>query len=211
MAEGIKKMKPRNVEEPRNKIGFAALVAIICIALAVGIAFAVNGSKSPGGKIIAQTTAPGTSSPSTPASSGTSSMPAVATAPGGIDEFMVPPLSIYRRRNPFRPLVKTPYQPTTVPTGTGAAGVVSVPPALATGDQAASTVVSTQVTLDGVFEQGGKACARVSVADKVFDKLSVGDVFGDSYKLLDINKDGSAVILYGDERFTVYVGQSIYW
>jgi len=39
----------------------------------------------------------------------------------------------------------------------------------------------------------------------------VGDIFGDNYKLLAIGRDASATILYGDERFTIFVGQSIYW
>jgi hypothetical protein len=72
-------------------------------------------------------------------------------------------------------------------------------------------VLATQVTLEGVSVQSGKASARISVGDQVFDNLSLGDVFDNSYKLLEINKDGSATILYGDERFTVQVGQSIYW
>jgi hypothetical protein len=210
MADSIRRLKPKKTEESNSRSTLIIVVAVVCVALAIGILAMVNsGGKSPGKSIVAQESS--TSSGTSATSSAVTTAPVITAPALSLDQVLVPPLSIYRRRNPFRPLVTTFYQPS-VPAGTGGAGVVTVPPELDQQEAGGNgNVLATQVMLEGVFEQNGKTVARVSVGDQVFDKLSVGDTFNNSYKLLDVSKDGSATILYGDERFTVYVGQSIYW
>jgi hypothetical protein len=209
MADSIRKLKPKKTEESNGRSTLIIVVSVVCVALAIGILAIVNsGGKSPGKSILAQTSS--TSSGSSATSSAVATAPVITAPALSLDQILAPPLSIYRRRNPFRPLVTTFYQPVTA--GTGGAGVITVPPELDQQEAGGNgSVLATQVTLEGVSVQSGKASARISVGDQVFDNLSLGDVFDNSYKLLEINKDGSATILYGDERFTVQVGQSIYW
>ena len=86
-----------------------------------------------------------------------------------------------------------------------------MPEGLVSGGNTAGEVISREITLEGVFEENGNLYARLRVADKVFDRLAAGDTFAGNFKLLALGKDSGATILYGDERLTVYTGQSIYW
>jgi hypothetical protein len=149
-------------------------------------------------QIVAQTSAPTSSAPTTSA----------PQKEVNIEELQVPPLSIYRRRNPFKPLVnmEAPQQ-TAAATGTG--GVVVVPNEI--DPNSTNPVISKVITLEGIFEENGNRFARIRVADELFEKVAKGEVFANNYKLLSIDGDSSATILYGDERFTIYVGQSLYW
>jgi hypothetical protein len=209
----IRKMKPRKMGDSRNQsFALAAVVAVACLALTLGILFIIGSGK---GKNDSRGIAAQTSGTVQPA--GTSSAAQSALT---IEQVEVPPLSIYHRRNPFKPLVNmeqaaaetTPTTSATSTTGAGSTGLVTIPPQLVQlGRETPGEVVSRAVTLEGVFEQEGKRFARIWVADRLFEKVAVGDTFGDNYKLLDIGRDASATILYGDERFTVFVGQSIYW
>ena len=208
----IKKMKPRDAGDSRNQtLTMVAVALVACLALALSIIFIIGSGKGQkaGRGIVAQTSGP------TVSSSGTSS---TAQTKLTIEQVEVPPLSIYHRRNPFKPLINMEQSAAVAPTtsattpGAGPAGVVTIPPQLEPpGSPSAGEVVSSAVTLEGVFEQEGNRFARIWVADKLFEKVAVGDVFGDNYKLLAIGGDASAKILYGDERFTIFVGQSIYW
>jgi len=88
--------------------------------------------------------------------------------------------------------------------------VVRVPEQLRGGTNPPPEVLSRAVTLDGVTRQDGKPLVRIRVGDELYDNISVGQTFGVNYKLLSVGDDSSATILYGDERFTVFTGQSIY-
>ena len=209
MPERIKKMNPRKAVESRaggkRKVYFAVSVVVLsCLAIVLGLVFAGGGDKS---KSIKAQSSGSAQAQSTPA--------AATTASTGIEQVEVPPLSIYRRRNPFKPLVnmEEPTVPTTTATtGTGpAGGTVTVPPGLVSGSSNPGDVVSRVTSLEGIYEQDGKMCARIRVADQVFENLATGDIFAEHYKLLSIGADSSATILYGDERIKVYTGQSIYW
>jgi hypothetical protein len=128
----------------------------------------------------------------------------------------VPPLSVYHRRNIFRPLVAvqeptTTTNPSTTGTAGAGAGVITLPPELDPTGREVGSVVATALTLEGVFEQNGKLLARIRIGDALFEKVAVGEVFGINYKLLSLGKDSSATVLYGDERFTIFAGQSLYW
>lgn len=208
----IRKMKPRNTDDSRDQtLTIVAVALVACLALALSIIFIIGSGKGQkaGRGITAQT-------------SGTTAPPSVTSSAAQttltIEQVVVPPLSIYRRRNPFKPLINMEQSAAVAPTtsattpGAGAAGVITIPPQLEPpGSPSAGEVVSSAVTLEGVFEQDGNRFARIWVADRLFEKVAVGDIFGDNYKLLAIGRDASATILYVDERFTIFVGQSIYW
>jgi hypothetical protein len=217
----IRKMKPRNTDDSQNQtLTIVAVALVACLALALSIIFIIGSGKGQkaGRRIVAQTS--GATAPSSATST-------AAQETLTIEQLEVPPLSIYHRRNPFQPLVDmeaaaaattptatTTPEATTTPTtpGAGSTGVVTIPPQLVQlGREVPGEVVSRAITLEGVFREEGKRFARIWVADKLFEKVAAGDTFGDNYKLLAIGRDASATILYGDERFTVFVGQSIYW
>ncbi|MDD5447913.1 MAG: hypothetical protein PHO53_01925 [Actinomycetota bacterium] len=128
-----------------------------------------------------------------------------------LEDVIVPPLSVYRKRSPFQPLRNekstievAPAAATTPPAGGGAV----VAPSELTGG--GPEVISKVVALEDIYEEGGSLFARVRVGDQVFEKVSAGQVFGDFYKVLALQSQ-SATILYGDEQFSFFEGQSIYW
>lgn len=215
MPQEIKKMKPkRSVDSAEHRLRAIATVMVVSLLLVIGILAATSSSKGNKGAITAQTTT----------SQAASSQPAASSST--IESVLVPPLSIYRRRNIFQPLINMDAgqtQATTTgggvtgggATGGGATGaadaVITLPPELDASGGAVGSVVSTAVTLDGVFSEGDELFARIRIGDQLFDKVAVGDVFGNNYKLLALGKDdSSATVLYGDERFTIFTGQSLY-
>ncbi len=205
MAQVVRKMKPRKQrDELERRLRTIAVVVAVCLILLVGIVlFAIPG-KGNKQAITAQTS-------SAPASS------APKTSQQTLESIQAPPLSIYRRRNIFKPLVNmettSSTTGTTSQTPTGGAGpsVVTMPPELDPSGREAGSVVSTAITLEAVSEQDGRLYARIRVGDTVFEKVAAGQVFANNYKLLSLSKDSSATVLYGDERFTIYAGQSLYW
>jgi hypothetical protein len=205
MPRTVKKMKPkRTLDRSEHRLRIIATVSVLCLVFIIGIVLLTGSGKGRKGAITAQTGQSASSQPSTSSSV-------------NIESVQVPPLSVYRRRNIFKPLVSMESTQATSATGTApttggaGAGVITLPPELDATGQGAGSVVSTAITLEGIFEQGGKLFARIRVGDNLFDKVAVGEVFGGNYKLLSIGKDSSATILYGDERFTIYAGQSLYW
>lgn len=210
MSRELKKMKPRIVRDStEQRLRAIAIVMALCLLLVIGIVVVTGTGKGKKGGITAQTSQP------------TSSAAASAKSSTNIESVLVPPLSVYRRRNVFKPLVsmETPESSATTTTQTGTAGgaavgtarVITLPPELdATGAEVGS-VVSTALTLEGIFEQDGKMYARIRLGDNLFEKVAVGEIFAGYYKLLALGKDSSASILYGDERFSIFTGQSLYW
>lgn len=210
MPEKIKKMKPKRAsEESSNSVKIAWIVGAVglCILLVAGIAIATGGGngkkKSKGIMAQGETTSPG----ATPATT-----PATTTSKLTVEQVQVPPLSIYRRRNPFEPLVNLEAPLSTAETSTpgGGARTINVPEQLRTGANPRPSTVSYAITLDGIFKQGDKYVAKIRVGDQLFDNVPVGGTFGDHYKLLTVAGDASATVLFGDERFTIFTGQSIY-
>ena len=202
MSQEVRKMKPKKAIDAReHKLRSIAIVMALCLVLAVGVVLAIGSNKSKKSGTTAQTSQPASSAPAASLSS--------------IESVQVPPLSVYRPRNIFRPLVAVPETTTTGTTTTGTAGagagVITLPPELDSTGREVGSVVATALTLEGVFEQNGKLLARIRIGDALFEKVAVGDVFGSNYKLLSLGKDSSATVLYGDERFTIFAGQSLYW
>lgn len=209
MPHEVKKMRPKRMdEENSNSVKIAWIVGAVglCVLLVAGIAIATGGKAKKGPGIQAQI------SPSTPSSTTPASTPQTTTPAGPkltIEQVAPPPLSIYRGRNPFGPLVN--LQQVSTATGAGTdVPVVTVPPDLRTDSNGVPETASTAITLEGVTKQGDQSVARISVGDQTFDGISVGQAFGDHYELLAVGGDSSATILFGDERFTIYTGQSIY-
>jgi hypothetical protein len=202
MAQQVKKMRPKRVDEKNSnsvKIAWVIGAVGLCVLLVAGIAVATGGRSNKGPAIEAQ------SSPTSTTPTG--STPAASKVT--IDQVATPPLSIYRARNPFAPLVNQ-QQPSTT-TGAGVeVPVVTVPPELRTGSNGVPETASTAITLESVTKQGDQSVARITVGDQTFDGVAVGQTFGDHYQLLAVGGDSSATILFGDERFTIYTGQSIY-
>jgi len=206
MAQQVKKMRPKRVDEKdSNSVKIAWVIGAVglCVLLIAGIAVATGGKSNRNPAISAQ----GSVNSNTPAAS-TPSTSTPTASKVTIEQVATPPLSIYRARNPFAPLVN--LQQSTA-TGVGAdVPVVTVPPQLRTGNNGVPETASTAITLEGVTKQGEQSVARISVGDQTFDGVAVGQTFGDHYQLLALGGDSSATILFGDERFTIYTGQSIY-
>lgn len=216
MTREVKKMSPKSIEASRNRglaITAAILVAILVVVLGITVFTGGkdNNSKS---RIVAQ------ESEATPAAE--EGAETVTTEGLTIEEVQVPPLSINRRRNPFKPLIdkkstitcELGESPPVQPLG---GGLVTVPPELErgrTGDPAETgepEVVSTIITLEDIYEEDGKLYASIRVADQLFSKVVEGETFAENYKLLVIDRVSGATVLFGDERFSFSVGQSIYW
>ncbi len=209
MSDLPKKMKPKRIENDENRKKSVIIIAgIVCVALLVGILIAVGsgGGKKEKSALKAQT--------ETQVQSGQQTMTGTtAQTTSALEQVMVPPLSIYRRRNPFKPLVNMdPVEPTQ-PTGTGQAGsgYVTVPPEISNQTNQPGEVLSRTITLESVHEEDGRLYARIRVADQLYDRVGVGDRFADNFKVLSLGSDGSATILYGDERITLYTGQTVNW
>jgi hypothetical protein len=197
-------MKPRRAADTvENRLRTVSIVMVLCLLMLIGILVAVNTGKGKKGRLTAQTSTPTTTS-----------QPSSSTSTASVESVQVPPLTIYRRRNIFKPLVDMDAGQNVPATGGGTAGgaatVITLPPELDATGSAAGSVVSTAVTLDSVFQEGDSSMARIRVGDQLYDKVAIGDVFGNNYKLLAIGKDSSATILYGDERFSIFAGQSLY-
>ena len=118
------------------------------------------------------------------------------------------------RSNPFRPLWEPPAEvapvapaaPGTTTGTTGSTGSTGYPPP--TGTSGSSTSVAGQkVSLFGIVEKDGVVRAQTRVGETVYQP-KVGDVFATSYKLLAVSGK-TATYLFGDEQFTLSVGQEV--
>jgi hypothetical protein len=100
---------------------------------------------------------------------------------------------------------------TSAAAGAGEVAVVTVPPELANQTNAAGQVLSRSVTLNSITKRDGQMLASITIAGQAFDNIAAGQTFGNNFKLLSLDNNSGATILYGDERFTFAVGQSRYW
>jgi len=210
MSENLKKMKPKEMVEERSsaKLQTAIIIGVIGLAVLMGVAFAI-GSLGNGKDLTAQQ-AGGQASTAAPGSSANPS----AASTASFTSVEVLPISIYRQRNPFKPLVNmvAPVVTTTsAAAGAGEVAVVTVPPELANQTNAAGQVLSRSVTLNSITKRDGQMLASITIAGQAFDNIAAGQTFGNNFKLLSLDNNSGATILYGDERFTFAVGQSRYW
>lgn len=98
---------------------------------------------------------------------------------------------IYENRDPFKPLFGQGSTTQTVTTTT-------------TGPTGQVQATSVQVQLVSIT--GSTATINVNGTD--YPNIKVGDTFADVFKLLSIGP-GSVVILYGDNQYTLYLGETI--
>ena len=217
MPRKVKKMSPKSIEASRNRglaITAAILVAILVVVLGITV-FTGGKDNDVKSRIVAQE-----SEDATPAAE--EGAETTTTEGITIEQVDVPPLSINRRRNPFKPLIDkkstisceigelAPIQPL-------GGGLVTVPPELERGrtggpaETGEPELVSTIITLEDIYEEDGKLYASIRVADQQFSKVVEGETFAENYKLLVLDRVSGATVLFGDERFSFSVGQSIYW
>lgn len=115
-----------------------------------------------------------------------------APAPAGLrqDAPAMGAFQVAQPRDPFRPLITESSQ-----TGTGGGGGGTYEPS------------GTRITLVEITEVGGVRRATVTVDSTTYD-VGVGDTFADRYMVVSLDADGG-VFLYGDNAFTLKVGQEI--
>jgi hypothetical protein len=117
---------------------------------------------------------------------------------------------VQARNNPFHPLWIAPKeQPVvapagvTAPTGTDTTGTDTT----GTSSGSSTSVGGQRVALMTVYSKDGAQYAQTKVGDVVYAP-KVGAVFAGSYKLL-ATSGNTATFLFGDEQFTLTVGQEV--
>ncbi len=123
--------------------------------------------------------------------------------------------AVYAPRDPFEPLVTV--TATTVPgeTTTTVAGQTTTTVAGQTTTTVAGQTTTTQgnipgtkrITLLEIRDNDGVYTAVVSIDDVTYT-VGVGDTFAQDFKVISLDSD-SGVFMYGDNVFTLSVGQSI--
>ncbi|MBN1288886.1 MAG: hypothetical protein JXA49_04535 [Actinobacteria bacterium] len=213
MSGKTRKMRPKGSWKiDDRKMAVLAMVMVTSVALVLGIVFFARGGDSKGKDAGTLAQAEGEKPAAAPAEESTPT----------IESLTVPPLSLYHERNIFRPLIDM--------VGSGGGG--STESSGGAADQAVESkaggtvlaanpninpsggsdgMPSAEITIEGVVEEDGTRFLQVRVVDQFYDKVAEGEIFGDYYKLLDINPNEISTILFGDEKFSIGVGQSIYW
>lgn len=122
------------------------------------------------------------------------------------------------RSNPFRELWKEPVQSAATSSAPGGAGSAPYAPAQPApgytgggtqsgGGGSSAAVGGQRVALMTVYTKGDASYAQTRIGDVVYTP-KVGQVFAVSYKLLAVSGK-TATYLYGDEQFTLSVGQEV--
>lgn len=124
------------------------------------------------------------------------------------------------RDNPFHPLYIPPQKravpvstagpgtgPAPAAPGTGTGTTTTPPTGAGSGSGSNASVGGQRVALMTVYGKDGVQYAQTKVGDVVYTP-KVGQVFAVSYKLL-ATSGKSATFLYGDEQFTLSVGQEV--
>ena len=106
---------------------------------------------------------------------------------------------IYENKDPFQPLfgpgstTKT-VTTTTTTTGTGGGGATTT----------TTTTTQTQVRLVSI----DNGAATINTGGTDYPNLKAGSTFAGSYKVITIGT-GSVTILFGDNQYTLYLGETI--
>ncbi len=108
----------------------------------------------------------------------------------------------FEGKDPFEPLVVV---PTDGGTGSDPGTEPGPTPTSTTGTNDGGE--SVRVTLEDVFDQDGTRFATVSVDGDQFT-VSEGDTFASNFRLLDLRAD-CGTFVFGDERFTLCLGQEV--
>jgi len=163
------------------------ILGLIIVLLVVGFLLLSSGGTEPG----ALTTV--TSTPRPRASATPTFTPSATPTPvPRTDES-------FEGKDPFQPLV-TPQVPS------GGDGTGSTPAPTSTANTTGGTQ-SQRVSLDDIFREGGERFATVSVDGNQFT-VQQGDTFDGSFKLLTLDAS-CGTFVFGDERFTLCLGQEV--
>lgn len=109
--------------------------------------------------------------------------------------------SVFGGKDPFQPLV------TTASGGGGGSTPTPGPTGGPTGGGSNPSGQSHRVTLVDVFTRGGERMATVEV-DGTQYTVHVGDTFATNYRLLSLTAS-CGTFVFGDERFTLCIGQEV--
>ncbi len=110
------------------------------------------------------------------------------TTPGKIEGY-----EIYENQDPFQPKV-----------GEGAAATVTT--ATTTTDIGQLQTTTAQVNLVSISPEG--TAATINVDGTEYADVTVGTEFGGAFKLVSIGT-GSVEVLYGDNQYTLYLGETL--
>ena len=169
-----------------NRFAVSKFTAITVLCLMVPAYLAGCGAATPTGGEFQKETAPSTK---------TTEQKAVKTvAAGKIEGF-----EIYENKDPFQPLsgpgsTTRTVTTTTTSTTAGAGGSTST----------TTTASQAQVRLGSI----SGVTASINVDGTDYANLRAGDTFAGTYKLVSIGT-GSVTILYGDNQYTLYLGETI--
>lgn len=169
-----------------SRHNFLRATVSFALAIGLGVTMAGCGAATPTGGEFQKETAPSVKT--------TEQKTAKTPAPGKIEGF-----EIYENKDPFQPLsgpgstTKT-VTTTTTTTGTDAGGNTST----------TTTTSQAQVTLVSI----SGTTATINAEGTDYPNLSAGSTFAGAYKLISIGT-GSVTILYGDNQYTLYLGETI--
>lgn len=166
-------------------IAVGLLLVVLMLVVLVVITFALP---KPGNLAVqAPNAAVGQPSPQQPPSEKTTETVAE-------DETVITNYDLFEYKDPFRPLVEETETPIGLPPDTdGGAG---------------DGALLTSLTLVDIVEQGGARYAIVTFDGVEYTVGSGEQVAGSSFMVEDIG-EGSITVLYGDDRFTLQLGQKI--
>jgi hypothetical protein len=194
----------------------AAVAALVVVAGLAAAAFMLFASLStPKGGSTAGSSGSGTAaggsgvsqSGSTTATSPTSTANTVPVSVAVITN-----ADVYTFRDPFKPLLEAPPTPTpsssTTSTSSGGSSSSATTASASGGSSGGSQEASGTLTLESISTEGGVKMAKFTL-DGVTYTVSAGEQLGTTpWKVVEIGSD-SVVMLYGDERITLTVGQGV--
>jgi hypothetical protein len=165
--------------DPKNR---CAPILTTGFAIALAIAMAGCLATPPSGTEFQKQTTPSSSSKTT------STTQTVTPTPAG----KVAGYEIYENKDPFKPLIGANAQSQTLTTTTT--------------DSSGAVIASSTATarLDSISNN----TATITVNGTPHANLSAGSTFADSFKLISIGT-GSVVVQYGDNQYTLYLGETI--
>jgi hypothetical protein len=110
----------------------------------------------------------------------------------------------FEGKDPFQPLIEA--QPSSQPTPTGTSPAPTGSVAGPTGGN--QTGSSPTVTLLDIFSQGGKLHATVDVNGTQYTVME-GQTFARNFRVISLSKS-CGTFVFGDERFTLCIGQEVH-
>lgn len=177
-----------------NRRALIAAGAALVVGLAVVVGASLSGGDAP---VVADRAAPralATASPSPSVFAAQSPTPVPLTAES------------FEGKDPFQPLVQATSTPTPGATSTPTPGTTSTPTPGATAVPTSSGQ-ARRVTLVDIFTSDGDQVATVRVDDFEYS-VAAGETFADNFKLLSLTSR-CGTFVFGDERFTLCIGQEV--